>query len=613
MKILTKTATLLLTLLAAATVWAAGDKSQTIVYVDGAKYYIHIVRQGETIYALSKLYEVGEQVIVANNPVLKDGLKAGQSIKIPFVGDVKPPVSDKKLKRKFDIHYVAAGETLYAISRKYEISVETILEDNPELDPVHLSIGTRILVRKSEKGETTASQNMQELEEYKDNLNKVSDEEGYSYHLVHAGETLYALSRRFGISEEEIVRINNLTDGLKTGTIIKLPSPKTTGSDGEHEDDGQNGDDNTDRPTSERAEDVFFTATGENETLETALLLPLSTGNQSRNSYVEFYQGFLLGLEDVKAEGHSVNLTLFDTSHDYNKTAEIVSDPRFRRARLIVGPVYEDELLPVLQFAEQNAVPVVSPLANITGISSGALFQMSPDPDRKQEKLKYLLAEGKHITLIYTDRTDREFENEVLSMLGGRPYAKHKYVYVHHSANGKDASGTSSDMTPLLQNGRDNVLVVMADNETEVDRILAAIASADAGLTSRGHQAPKFTVLGNPKWLRYNNIDRGMFFKDKVVMVSTYHAKRDSDVVRRFDSRFVEAFGALPSLYAYRGYDAAVIFCNGMYSDIEYKMEGRRFRPLQTVYKFETANGGTHINREWMRVEYNTDFTIKAD
>ena len=597
-------------LLAAGTAAADGDKSQTIVYVNGAKYYIHNVQQGETIYSLSKLYEVGEQVIIANNPVLKDGLKAGQSIKIPFVGDVKPQVPDKKLKRKFEIHYVAAGETLYSISRKYEISVETILEDNPDLDPLHIAIGTRILIRKSETGESSASQNMQELEEYKDNLNKVAEKENYSFHLVHAGETLYALSHRFGVSEEDIVRINNLTDGLKTGTIIKLPTAPLT-ADNTDEDD--NGGDSGDTWQPKSGNDIFFTALGDKDVLEVALLLPLSAGrNSSRNYYVEFYEGFLLGLEDVKAGGRSVNLTLFDTAHDYNKTAEIVSDPRFRSAKLIVGPVYEDELLPVLQFAEQNSVPVVSPLAHISETGSGVLFQMSPDPERKQDKLKGLMAEGKYITLIYTANTDREFENEVLSMLGGRPYAKHRYEYVHHSIAGKSA-GDASDLTPLLQNGKDNVFVVMADNETEVDRILAAIASADSGLTSRGHSAPRFRVLGNPKWLRYNNIDRAMFFKDKVVMVSTYHAKRDSDTVRKFDSRFVEAFGAMPSLYAYRGYDAAMIFCNGMYNDIEYKMEDRRFRPLQTLYKFESDDNGTHVNREWMRVEYNTDFTIKAD
>lgn len=595
----------------AAVAATAIEKSQTIVYINGAKYYIHTVQKGETLYALSKLYGVGEQVIAASNPEMTDGLKADANIKIPVVGGVKPPKAEKKLKKTFDSHYVAAGETLYGISRKYEISVDTILEDNPDLDPLHLSIGQRILIRKSEKGESSAARSLSELEEYKDNLNSVSQEDGYSYHLVHAGETLYALSHRFDVPEEEIIRINGLTDGLKTGTIIKLPAAKRADPDGTEEQD-----DRQPRPTTKYSssdEEVTFRALNPDETLDVALLLPLSAaGGANRNYYVEFYEGFLLGLEDVKAKGYSVDLTLFDTSHDYNKTAETVSDPRFRRAKLIVGPVYEDELLPVLQFAESNDVPVVSPLANIAATGSGVLFQMAPDPERKHDKLSGLFAEGKHVTLIYTERTDKDFESEVLGMLGGRPYSTYNYTYVHHRTAARTDSDPS-DLTQLLQNGRDNVFVVMSNNETEVDRILAAIASADAGLVSRGHTAPQFVVIGNPKWHRYNTIDRSIFFKDRVVMVSTYHAKRDSEDIRRFDSRFAEAFGALPSLYAYRGYDAAVIFCAGMFSDIEYGMEGRRYRPLQTVYNFKRSEGGNRVNSEWMRVDYNSDFTIKAE
>lgn len=597
--------------LLAAVAATAAEKSQTIVYINGAKYYIHTVQKGETLYALSKLYGVGEPVILASNPEMTDGLKADANIKIPVVGDVKPPKAEKKLKKTFDSHYVAAGETLYGISRRYEISVDTILEDNPDLDPLHLSIGQRILIRKSEKGESSAARNISELEEYKDNLNSVSQGDGYSYHLVHAGETLYALSHRFDVSEEEIIRINGLTDGLKTGTIIRLPAAKSAVSSGRDDSD-----DRKPRPTTKfsgSGEEVSFRALSPDETLDVALLLPLSAaGGANRNFYVEFYEGFLLGLEDVKAKGYSVDLTLFDTSHDYNKTAETVSDPRFRRAKLIVGPVYEDELLPVLQFAESNAVPVVSPLANISATGSSVLFQMAPDHERKHDKLAELFAEGKHVTLIYTDSTDKDFESEVLGMLGGRAYSTYNYTYVHHRTAARTNSDPS-DLTQLLQNGQDNVFVVMSNNETDVDRILAAIASANAGLVSRGHTAPKFVVIGNPKWHRYNTIDRSIFFKDRVVMVSTYHAKRDSEAIRRFDSRFAEAFGALPSLYAYRGYDAAVIFCSGMFSDIEYDMEGRRYRPLQTVYNFKRSESGNRVNSEWMRVDYNGDFTIKAE
>ena len=43
---------------------------------------------------------------------------------------------------------------------------------------------------------------------------------------------------------------------------------------------------------------------------------------------------------------------------------------------LIVGPVYEDELAPVLRYAEQNSVPVVSPLANIATVF--ALYVLGP-------------------------------------------------------------------------------------------------------------------------------------------------------------------------------------------------------------------------------------------
>lgn len=593
---------------------SAAEKSQTIVYVNGAKYYIHNVQSGETIYSLSKLYGVSEQVIIKNNPSLRDGLKADQNIKIPFESKTaQTQVTEKKLKKRYDIHIVERGETLYAISRKYSISVAVIIEDNPNIDPSHIDVGDRILIRKSEQGESSAAQNISELEQYKDNLNSVADD-GYSYHLVHAGETLYALSRRFDISEQEIIRINNLTDGLKTGTIIKLPSPKSAINEEQISEI-----DTVAMPHSfeDSGIEASFRAIRESERLQVSLLLPLSAVNtSSRNIYVEFYEGFLLGLEDVKNGGRSVDVTLFDTARDYNRTAEIVSTPEFRSSHLIVGPVYENMLLPVLQFAEENSVPVVSPLANIENMGSDVLFQMSPDPARKHDKLANLFGEGKHITLIYTDKTDKEFEQEILSLLGTRPYSTHKYEYLHHSLQSKleEDQTDPSDMTPLLENGQNNVFVVMSDNETEVDRILAAIASANYGLVSRGNRPPKFVVLGNPRWLRYNNIDRALFFKNRVVMVSTYHAKRDSMAIRTFDSRFVEAFGTLPSLYAYRGYDAAIIFCNGMFSDIEYNMEGRRYQPLQTIYNFQRSEGrNTHINQEWMRVNYNSDHTITIE
>ena len=121
-------------------------------------------------------------------------------------------------------------------------------------------------------------------------------------------------------------------------------------------------------------------------------------------------------------------------------------------------------------------------------------------------------------------------------------------------------------------------------------------------------------MLGNARWNRYNNLDRTMFFKNRVVFVSTYHAKRDAEVVAAFDRAYLRAFGSLPTLYSYRGYDAALVFCPAMYNDIEYDLEDRRYTPLQTSYLFGQEEGNaTHANRNWTRVNYHPDFTITIE
>lgn len=593
-------------------VWAfcavAAGKSATIVYINGAKYYIHTVQAGETLYGLSKTYGVGEKVILENNPSIARGLKTAENIKIPFVADVPEPKSDKKLRKTFDFHFVSKGETLYAISRQYEIPVKTLLEDNPNLDPLHMRLGERILIRRKQIGSEDEAGTKEQWEEYRQSLNSVA-EEGTAYHIVHPGETFYSLSRRFGITEAEFSALNGglKPADLKAGAMVKIPAPEA-GQIPEGADSLQRQDSVPE--TGQQVVQIDFRALRAGDPLDVALLLPLATGGEPNGNYLEFYQGFLLGLDSVKLKyGRSVNVDLYNTARDTARIREIVESDAFRKADLIVGPVYEEGLYPVIRFAEEKKIPVVSPLANIEGMNSDVLFQLAPDPAHKYDKVADLVGPGKRVTLIATASTDREFEREMLALLEGRQYER----YVFHNARSASGSGgnSPSDLTPLLENKDDNVFIILSDDEVEVDRILAALASADTNLTSRGRTAPRFTVLGNVRWNRYNNIDRTMFFKDRVVFISTYHAKRDAQAVTAFDSAYIRAFGTLPTLYSYRGYDSALIFAPAMYGEIEYDLEGRSYTPLQTTYRFgQPAGRSNHVNGNWTRVDYNKNFTI---
>jgi len=255
----------------------------------------------------------------------------------------------------------------------------------------------------------------------------------------------------------------------------------------------------------------------------------------------------------------------------------------------------------------------VSPLANITSTKSPALFQLSPDPECKYDKIADLIDGSRDIYLLYAATYDTEFEQEIQARLQGKSVTAYTYsfdqksIFTPKSANAVAIEGVEE----ILKNDRPALFIVLANHETDVDRILGTLSSAKVSLTERSESCGKYVVLGTSRWSRFSNIDPTTYFNNDVVMVATYHAKRDSALVREFDSRYIESFNMLPSLYAYRGYDTAMIFGLGMRSEIEYSMLDKVYTPLQTGYKFfQTESGGKYINREWVRINYNSNHTI---
>ncbi len=590
---------LLLLVAAAGTVSAQEGRSNSIVYIGGVRFYVHTVVAGQTLSSLSRLYEVDTATLLKHNPAAADGLKIDQTIKIPFTAKTgKAAAADRKTKRNFTTHRVAKGETLYSIARRYEISVPVLLEDNPSADPSHLSIGQELRIRKKAVGKADDEQTLREMDHYADRMTDAADD-GYIYRVVQPKETVYSLSHKYGMTEAEFIALNGLEGKtLQAGAIIKVPAPEKQ----------------AEAPATEPQQpaqppvfdDAVFRAVSPSQPLEVALLLPVAAETRLpvNTRFLDFYQGFLIGLQEVKQRGYSVNVTLYNTARDSLKMARIIASDEFRRAQLIVGPVYEEELQQVVAYAQMHGIPVVTPLAEIASVHSPVLFQMAPASPHKFDKLVDLLGEDRHVTVIRPSKVDKDFEAELLPLLSNKSYTDHKYSY-HLGAENAEAN----DLSPLITRHPKNLFIVTASEELDVDRILASLASAATNILARTGTAPDFVVLGSPKWSHFQSVDRSTFFKNRVVMLTSY-AKHSTEATEAFDRRYLEAFGQLPSMYSCRGYDAAVIFCKGMFDDIQYNMGGRRYAPLQTVYSFERSARGTWVNREWMRLDYNKDFTV---
>ncbi|MBT3799940.1 MAG: LysM peptidoglycan-binding domain-containing protein, partial [Bacteroidetes bacterium] len=110
------------------------------------------------------------------------------------------------------IHIVQAGETLYAISKKYGVSVDKIKELN-SMTSNTLSVGQKLVI-----GGTAVT--VEKVEKVEKVIETPAVE---TMHIVESGETLYSISRKFNISVDKLKSINNLSsNNLSIGQKLKV-------------------------------------------------------------------------------------------------------------------------------------------------------------------------------------------------------------------------------------------------------------------------------------------------------------------------------------------------------------------------------------------------------
>lgn len=153
---------------------------------------IYTAEVGDTIYGIAQKFEISPGSILDVNPGLSpENLQIGQKICVPI-----PKCPNGQ------IITVEAGDTIYGIANRYNLSVVELLAANPGVDPDMLFIGQKICLPK-----------------------KVSEECPGQFYMIKAGDTIYRLARRYGFSVDEILKANPGLDPdrLFIGQKICLP------------------------------------------------------------------------------------------------------------------------------------------------------------------------------------------------------------------------------------------------------------------------------------------------------------------------------------------------------------------------------------------------------
>ena len=188
----------------------------------------HTVAKGETVYSLAQKYQVKQSEIFDLNPKAKNGLKLDMVLQIPNKNQSAAVVETT-------VHEVLPKETLYGISKKYNVSIDKIKEANSFIETEGLKIGAKVTIPngsqnkvaetpkkeiKEVKKETPKKVEIAAKIEPKGNIGVVSSDEEI-IHEVLAKETKYGISKKYGITIAELEALNpTIKSGLAIGSKL---------------------------------------------------------------------------------------------------------------------------------------------------------------------------------------------------------------------------------------------------------------------------------------------------------------------------------------------------------------------------------------------------------
>jgi LysM repeat protein len=172
--------------------------------IEGKSFVIHQVEKRETLFSISRRYGVAMSLVVDANPGSDSGIEIGELLKVPYSGLSRTQTRDGIL------HKVGERQTLYSLSKQYGVTVDELKSWN-NIQEKDFKVGMNLLI-KTKKTEKPA-----EIDE---------DIPDSKIHVVTEKQTLYSISKLYGVTVADVIRWNELkSNDLKTGQKLTIFSP----------------------------------------------------------------------------------------------------------------------------------------------------------------------------------------------------------------------------------------------------------------------------------------------------------------------------------------------------------------------------------------------------
>ena len=565
----------------------AVERSTQKIVAGGKVYYMHQVLKGQTLYSISKAYNVTVDQLTENNEIPPAGIKEGQMLKVP--GDAPASAATAagpaNQDERYLYHWVKRGETLSSVAREYGISVRDLKKANKGLLFPHE--GDFLMIPRKK------------ITEWPSDKKPVPDTvplpEEIADTLTGAGGKEIFTS----LSENSVIR--NLTGSVKVAVMLPFFI---------NENNSRSYVDSTNRDSQGNK---IYREVKMDDTWIYEGSLP----------FLEAYEGILIAADSLRSLGLNVELDVYDIGGDTTELNRLIWSGKLNDVDLIIGPVFSSNLNRMAAYASARDIPIISPVPlrdqNIVE-NRPTLYRVFPSAGISQDILVRELGahRGSNIVFVYADTLMNDpktsgFWNRIRTAMATDSLRDTTLLtpqYFTGAIKKRDTYSGVASFEGLLKPDRENI-IVLAFTQTPI------VSSAFSTLhtLSRNYD---IKVIGYPEIGGQETIEIKYYYDLELLIPTESYIDFTSPAAAQFTSVFRNKFRTEPMAgsFAWRGFDIAYYFIGGIASyGRDFLKDPGIFNPallcLDPDFRRDRSSDG-YENRGMFILHYKKDMTIEV-
>lgn len=542
-----------------------------------------VLQPKQTIYGITKQYQISEAELRQLNPELDSHMKIGDEVTLPlesikkFGGHqataVKPnePVKEApEVEAKTEIvnkdeksvaedrYLVEPKDNYYKLTKKFNLTQKELFALNPGLEAKGLQPGDVIRIKGeiSSAGNTVAPVSTPTVTN--SNTAAAATGDDYVNYTVQDGDTVFGIINKYGVTLDDLLSLNpSLSQGLKSGMVLKI----------------------------KKLDAAYVKKSG--DALSVVLMLPFgfdTNDSKYRTLSLDFLSGAKLAIERNAMNGQKIDVKVVDAGNENsfkNSLTQINKD----NTDLIIGPFFKSNVLDVLNFVKDKKIPVVAPFAN-----SDELMQYS--------------------NLVIVETSDQVYADRIVKEV--KDVFSDQKIYIAAGADKTNANYLKTNLEKSLKNAKVVIVDSPADIQSDKNMMtgqsapVVAIFAGNADAEGDAFASRIIALSKEVEGIKAFSMFYSPAFEKKVDELSqanfVYLMDRKIDTSGSFEKEILESFKnkycKTPSKYAVIGFDVVNDMLTRENKKGElFKQMNKVQTQLATKFEFEKSKAGAYVNK----------------